>query len=51
MNLYIVLLREGHILGEDGGVNLNRSEEAIVVFERAVEITEQAWTVLGMAAR
>jgi tetratricopeptide (TPR) repeat protein/tRNA A-37 threonylcarbamoyl transferase component Bud32 len=41
INLYGILLREGKILGEDGGVNLNRPEEAIVAFEKAVEITEQ----------
>ena len=41
INLYGVLLREGKILGEDGGVNLNRPEEAIAAFEKAVEITER----------
>lgn len=39
---YGVLLREGLILGEDGGVNLDRPAEAIAAFQGALDITEEA---------
>jgi serine/threonine protein kinase len=42
IDLYGVLLREGLILGEDGGVNLNRPAEAIDVLQRAFDLSEEA---------
>ena len=39
---YNILLREGLILGEAGGINLDRREEAIRAFERCIEITGAA---------
>ena len=40
MAVYGVLFREGMILGEDGGVSLGRSAEAIEAFTKAFEMTE-----------
>jgi len=42
LDLYAVRLREGLILGEDGGISLNRPAEAMVAFQSALEITEDA---------
>jgi tetratricopeptide (TPR) repeat protein len=42
LNLYGILLREARTLGNDRGVNLGRPEEAIAVYEKAVEITGEA---------
>jgi tetratricopeptide (TPR) repeat protein len=39
MARYPIYLREGMILGEDEGISLNRSAEAIAAFEKAFEIT------------
>ena len=36
----LALIREGEILGEDQGINLNRSEEALACMERALKIGE-----------
>lgn len=41
-SLYGVFLRQGYILGMDGGVNLGRTEEAIEPFRKALELTDQA---------
>jgi tetratricopeptide (TPR) repeat protein len=38
---YAILLREGLILGEDGGINLDRPEEAVAAFQKAFDITEE----------
>ena len=40
LDQYGVVLREGLILGEDGGINLNRPEEAIAAFQSAIDVTE-----------
>lgn len=40
--IYGVLLREGMILGEDGGVNLGRPDEAIVPLQQAFDLVEAA---------
>jgi len=42
LDLYAVLLREGRILGEDGGINLDRPDDAIADFRQAVQITGKA---------
>ena len=39
-DLYAVLLREGMILGQDGGISLDRPAEASAAFQRAMDITE-----------
>lgn len=39
--MYGVLLREGTILGEDGGVNLNRPTEAAAALRQAFELADQ----------
>jgi serine/threonine protein kinase len=39
--LYNIFLREGLILGEDGGINLDRPEEAIVPLQKAFDVTEE----------
>jgi tetratricopeptide (TPR) repeat protein len=41
-NLYGILLREARLLGQDGGVSLGRTEEAILVYREAVDLMEQA---------
>ena len=41
-NLFSPLVREGRILGQKDFVNLGRPGEAIEVFQRALEITEEA---------
>jgi len=41
IDLYGVLLREGLIFGEDGGVTLDRPDEAIEPLQRALRITEE----------
>jgi len=38
---YGVFLREGLILGEDGGINLNRPAEAVDVLQKAVDSIEE----------
>lgn len=42
LGLYGMLLRQGLILGEDGGVNLDRPAEAIKSLQKAFDITEEA---------
>ena len=42
LDLYAILMREGRILGEVGGVNLGRPGDAIAVFQKTVELTEGA---------
>ncbi len=42
LDLYGTLLREGRILGEDGGVNLGRPDDAVRAFEKAIEFTDRA---------
>ena len=42
LNLYSILLREARILGQDGGVSLGRSDEAISVYQKAVDLTAEA---------
>lgn len=42
INLYGILMREARILGQNGGINLGRPDEAIPVYEKAVELTEEA---------
>jgi tRNA A-37 threonylcarbamoyl transferase component Bud32/tetratricopeptide (TPR) repeat protein len=42
IDIYGVHLREGLILGEDGGVNLDRPAEAMAAFQRALDMTEEA---------
>jgi len=44
-DLYGILLREARTLGQDGGISLGRTDEAIVVYRQAVDLME------GMAAR
>ena len=41
-NLYGILLREGQILGEDGGINLDRPADAIEPLQKAFALTEEA---------
>jgi serine/threonine protein kinase len=41
LNLYGIYLREGLILGEDGGVNLGRTEDAIAAFQKAFDVTQE----------
>jgi serine/threonine protein kinase len=41
LNLYGILLRLGRTLGQDGGVSLGRTDEAIAVYRRAVELMEE----------
>ena len=40
IDLYAVLLRDGMILGEERGINAGRPEEAIDVFQEALDLTE-----------
>jgi serine/threonine protein kinase len=40
-SLFNVLWREGVILGQDGGVNLDQPGEAIAVLQRAFDLTEE----------
>lgn len=40
--MYGVLLREGMILGEDGGVNLGRPAEAVIPLQQAFDLAEAA---------
>lgn len=40
--MYPILLRQGLILGEDGGISLDRPMEAAEPLQKAVEITEDA---------
>jgi len=40
-NLYGILLREARTLGQDGGVSLGRTEEAIPVYREAVDLMEE----------
>ncbi len=42
LTMYGILLREGLILGEDGGVNLDRPAEAIEALQKAFDITDEA---------
>ena len=42
LGLYGILLRQGLILGEDGGVNLDRPAEAVKSLQKAFDITEEA---------
>jgi tetratricopeptide (TPR) repeat protein len=42
IELYGIVLREGEILGEDGGINLGRPDEAVVSFQEAFDMTDQA---------
>jgi tetratricopeptide (TPR) repeat protein len=42
ISMYGIFLREGLILGEDGGVNLDRPADAIGILQKAVDITEEA---------
>ncbi len=39
---YGVMLREGRILGEEDSVNLNRPEQAIEVFQQALDMIQEA---------
>ncbi len=39
--LFSIYFREGAILGEDRGVNLNRSEDAAMALEKAITLTEE----------
>jgi predicted Ser/Thr protein kinase len=39
-SLYGIYLREGLILGEDGGINLDRPEDAVAALKKAFDITE-----------
>jgi tetratricopeptide (TPR) repeat protein/predicted Ser/Thr protein kinase len=39
-SLYAIYFREGLILGEDGGINLDRPEEAVAALKKAFDITE-----------
>lgn len=41
-DLYGILLRQGLILGEDGGISLNRPADAIEPLEKAFDLTEEA---------
>jgi tetratricopeptide (TPR) repeat protein len=38
-SLYAIYLREGLILGEDGGINLDRPEDAVAALKKAFDIT------------
>ena len=40
LDLYGVLLREARILGQDGGISLGRTDEAIAVYREAVDLME-----------
>jgi tetratricopeptide (TPR) repeat protein len=40
-SLFNVLWREGVILGQDGGINLNRPGDAIAALQRAFDLTEE----------
>ena len=40
LDLYNILLREGRTLGQDGGVSLGRTGEAIEVYRKAVDLME-----------
>ena len=42
LDLYAILLREARTLGHDGGVNLGRTDEAIAVYRKAVDLMEEA---------
>src|SRR5262249_51106514 len=42
LRLYAILMREGRTLAQDGGPSLGRTEEAIQVYRRAVELTDEA---------
>jgi len=41
LNLYGIYLREGLILGEDDGVNLGRTQDAIAAFQKAFDVTRE----------
>jgi tetratricopeptide (TPR) repeat protein/tRNA A-37 threonylcarbamoyl transferase component Bud32 len=41
LNLYGILLREARTLGQDGGISLGRTEEAIRVYRQAVGLMEE----------
>jgi tetratricopeptide (TPR) repeat protein len=41
LNLYGILLRLARTLGQDGGVSLGRTDEAIAVYHKAVELMEE----------
>jgi tetratricopeptide (TPR) repeat protein/tRNA A-37 threonylcarbamoyl transferase component Bud32 len=41
LNLYGILLRLARTLGQDGGVSLGRTDEAIAVYRKAVELMEE----------
>jgi tetratricopeptide (TPR) repeat protein/tRNA A-37 threonylcarbamoyl transferase component Bud32 len=41
LNLYGILLREARTLGQDGGISLGRTEEAIRVYRKAVDLMEE----------
>jgi tetratricopeptide (TPR) repeat protein/tRNA A-37 threonylcarbamoyl transferase component Bud32 len=41
LNRYSLLLREGMILAEDGGINLDRPEDAIIPLREALDLNEQ----------
>jgi serine/threonine-protein kinase len=41
LNRYALLLREGMILAEDGGINLDRPEDAIIPLREALDLNEQ----------
>ncbi len=41
LDLYGILLREARTLGQDGGVSLGRTEEAIPVYREAVDLMEE----------
>ncbi|HTS25455.1 MAG TPA: protein kinase [Bryobacteraceae bacterium] len=40
LNLYGILLREARTLGQDGGISLGRTSEALAVYRRAVDLME-----------
>ena len=40
-DLYGILLREARTLGQDGGISLGRTEEAIAVYREAVDLMEE----------
>jgi tetratricopeptide (TPR) repeat protein len=40
-NLYGILLREARTLGQDGGVSLGRTAEAVAVYREAVDLMEE----------
>jgi serine/threonine protein kinase len=41
LDLYGILLREARTLGQDGGVSLGRTDEAIAVYREAVDLMEE----------